>query len=156
MSTDQETPRGRGRRGKGAGRCAGQGGGGRAGLRGPFRRSVLEAAILASLVESETHGYDLVEQIGSLAGDQVCIDPGSMYRLLRAMEDEGLISSTWQTAEAGPSRRVYVVTANGVEALERMADELSGRAAALERLSRHARKTAEQARRNDAAKERPA
>ena len=53
---------------------------------------MLEVAILASLAESTSHGYNLVDQIEALTGDLVCNDPGSMYRLLRAMEEEGLVS----------------------------------------------------------------
>jgi DNA-binding PadR family transcriptional regulator len=100
---------------------------------------VLEAAILSALAEATSHGYDLVEQIDALASDLVCIDAGSMYRLLRGMEQEGLVSSTWEMPESGPSRRVYVVTEQGLEALELMAQALSQRAASMQRLADHAR-----------------
>ena len=113
---------------------------------GRYRRAVLETSILASLAESTTHGYDLVEQIDELAADLVCIDPGSMYRLLRGLEEQGLVSSSWQTPEAGPSRRVYVITEQGVEALELMAKSLSMRAAGLRRLADHATRAATRAR----------
>jgi PadR family transcriptional regulator, regulatory protein PadR len=105
---------------------------------GPYRRSVLEVAILTSLAASDSHGYDLMDRIRSLAGDQVCVDPGSVYRLLRAMEVQGFVESAWQTAESGPSRRVYTIAGEGIEALEQMAASLSGRAAALQNLSEHA------------------
>jgi DNA-binding PadR family transcriptional regulator len=119
------------------------GGGGPGG--GRYRRSVLEAAILATIAESTIHGYDLVQQIDALAADLVCIDPGSMYRLLRDLEEQGLVASSWQTAEAGPSRRVYVITPQGIEALELMADSLALRAASMQRLADHAARAAEQA-----------
>jgi len=106
---------------------------------------VLETAILASLAESTTHGYDLVEQIDALAADLVCIDPGSMYRLLREFEELGLVSSSWQTPEAGPPRRVYVVTEQGIEALELAAKSLGLRAAAMKRLADHANRAATKA-----------
>jgi DNA-binding PadR family transcriptional regulator len=100
---------------------------------------VLEVAILSSLAEATSHGYDLVDQIEALASDLVCIDAGSMYRLLRGMEEDGLVSSSWQTAESGPSRRVYVITARGLEALELMAHSLSQRARSMRQLADHAR-----------------
>jgi len=93
---------------------------------------------LASLAESTSHGYNQVDQIEGLAADLVCNDPGSMYRLLRAMEEEGLVSSSWQTPDAGPSRRVYVITGRGIEALELMARSLSQRAVHMQRLADHA------------------
>jgi PadR family transcriptional regulator, regulatory protein PadR len=138
MNDDTGGPRGRGRRGAGPGSCGGPGprGGGPGG--GRYRRSVLEAAILASLAESTSHGYNLVDQIEALTSDLVCNDAGSMYRLLRAMEEDGLVSSAWQTPDAGPSRRVYVITEQGIEALELMARSLSQRAASMQRLADHA------------------
>jgi PadR family transcriptional regulator PadR len=115
---------------------------------GRYRRSVLEAAILASIAESTTHGYDLVQQIDTLAADLVCIDPGSMYRLLRDLEEQGLVESSWQTPESGPSRRVYAITAQGIEALGLMAESLGLRAASMKRLSDYTAKAAEKARTN--------
>ena len=136
MNADPGGPRGRGSRGAGPGFCGGPGGGGPGG--GRYRRSVLEVAILSSLAESTSHGYSLVDQIEALTADLVCIDPGSMYRLLRALEEEGLVSSSWQTPEAGPSRRVYVISERGIEALELMARSLSQRAASMQQLADHA------------------
>ncbi len=160
MSANPGVPRGRSRRGARPGAGAGGGSGSRGPDAGPrpggvantgvgpwetpasagpgggrYRRSVLEAAILTSLVDSDSHGYDLVEQIGSLASSLVCVDSGTMYRMLRGMEQEGLVTSTWQTPEAGPSRRVYAITAEGIEALEVMAQSLSQRAAAMQQLA---------------------
>jgi PadR family transcriptional regulator, regulatory protein PadR len=106
---------------------------------GPYRRSVLEVAILTSLATSDSHGYDLMDRIRTLAGDQVCVDPGSVYRLLRGMEVQGYVDSAWQTAESGPSRRVYTIAAEGIDALEQMAGSLTRRAAALQSLAERAR-----------------
>lgn len=133
MTSPEGPSRGRGRRGAGPEACGGPGG-------GRYRRSVLEVAILSSLAEATTHGYNLVDQIEALTGDLVCNDPGSMYRLLRAMEEQGLVSSSWQTPEAGPSRRVYVITERGIKALELMAQSLSQRAASMQQLADHATK----------------
>jgi PadR family transcriptional regulator PadR len=87
------------------------------------------------LADSASHGYDLVEQVSGLAADLVCIDPGSMYRLLRGLESQGLVRSSWETADAGPSRRVYEITEQGIEALEFMAESLSLRAKSMQRLA---------------------
>lgn len=136
ISPNQDGPRGRGR---GRGGFA-PGAGGPGDLRsggGRYRRSVLEVAILSSLAEAAAHGYNLVDQIRVLIGDLVCIDAGSMYRLLRAMEEAGLVNSSWHTAEAGPRRRVYAITEQGIEALESMAASLSQRAAAMQELAEH-------------------
>jgi PadR family transcriptional regulator PadR len=152
VNGDPGTPRGRGRRGAGPGvgpgagpvGCGGPGGAGPGG--GRYRRSVLEVAILSSLAETDSHGYDLVEQIESLASNLVCVDSGTMYRMLREMEQEGLVTSSWQTPEAGPSRRVYTVTAEGIEALDLMARSLAQRASIMKRLADGAARAVERAR----------
>lgn len=141
MNADARGPRGRGRGGPGSGPrgCAETGG-------GRYRRAVLEVATLAIIAESTTHGYELVDQIEELAGSLVCVDPGSMYRMLRAMEEQGLVSSSWQTPEAGPSRRVYQITDSGLEALDLMTRSLSQRAEAMQQLAGHAAQAAVRAR----------
>jgi len=161
MNASPGAARGRGRRGARPG-CQGNpgqaldtdvlGGGPGAGPGGGrYRRSVLETAILSCLAESNTHGYDLVEHIGDLASDLVCIDPGTMYRLLRALEEQGLVESSWQTPESGPSRRVYTITEQGVDALQLMSDSLALRAKATQRLADHAAQAAAKVREADTA-----
>ncbi len=153
LDNDMRTGRGRGRRaaGPGAGMCGaeeglgGGPGGGPGG--GGYRRAVLEVAILASLAESDLHGYELVEHIVALAGGLVCVDSGTMYRMLRAMEQQGFVTSSWQTAESGPSRRVYTITEHGLEVLAAMAAALSARAASLEGLAVTARAAVKSGRR---------
>lgn len=153
MSAEPGETRGRGRRRAGQGSCRepaadsdGAGAGGPGPGVGRYRRAVLETSILASLAESTTHGYELVEQIDALAADLVCIDPGSMYRLLRELEEQGLVSSSWKTPEAGPPRRVYVITEQGIEALDMAARSLGMWAAAMQRLADHAAQAGTKAR----------
>lgn len=159
MSASPGAGGGRGRRGAGPGYCGGQGQGARnaptplpdAGG-GRYRRSVLETSILTLLASTQTHGYDLVEQVSGMAADLVCIDPGSMYRLLRSLEEQGLVSSSWQPAETGPSRRVYTITEQGVEALEMMADSLAMRAKSMQRIAQSASQAVTDARNNSPTK----
>lgn len=140
------------RRMGGPGLCRGPGGGGPGG--GRYRRSILETSILALLAQSTAHGYDLIEQIQGLAGDLICIDAGTVYRLLRAMEEQGCVTSSWEMPQAGPSRRVYTVTPKGLDVLEAGARALAEKAAALQRLSDHADAAAAEAReRGGAARE---
>jgi PadR family transcriptional regulator, regulatory protein PadR len=74
-------------------------------------RSLLRPAILLLLKERESHGYELVSRLSELGFDVP--DFGGLYRALRAMEDEGLITSSWGTPERGPARRVYALTSDG-------------------------------------------
>ena len=74
-------------------------------------RSLLRPAILLLLKEHESHGYELVSRLAELGFDVP--DFGGLYRALRGMEDEGLITSSWGTPERGPARRVYALTPQG-------------------------------------------
>ena len=74
-------------------------------------RSLLRPAILLLLKERDSHGYELVSRLSELGFDVP--DFGGLYRALRAMEDEGLITSSWGTPERGPARRVYALTPQG-------------------------------------------
>ncbi len=81
--------------------------------------NIFTAALLYFLLEEPLHGYLLVERFKGIGIDPSSVPYGVVYRLLRDMEREGLISSKWKIASSGPSRRIYFITENGVEFLEK-------------------------------------
>lgn len=52
-------------------------------------------------------------------------DPGLLYRTLRQMEAEGLVTSAWDTEGQGPARRRYTLTDEGLEILRAWAARLA-------------------------------
>lgn len=80
-------------------------------------RSLLRPAILLLLREQESHGYELMGRLAEL-GVEVPPTTGGLYRSLRTMAEEGLVSSYWSTPQRGPARRVYAITESGEQALE--------------------------------------
>ncbi len=80
-------------------------------------RSLLRPAILLLLREQESHGYELMGRLAEL-GVEVPPTTGGLYRSLRTMADEGLVTSYWSTPERGPARRVYSITESGEQLLE--------------------------------------
>jgi PadR family transcriptional regulator PadR len=74
-------------------------------------RQSLRFCVLVLLAEGDAHGYELLERVAALGHSRV--DPGGLYRSLRAMEQEGLVSSWWEPSQAGPARRTYAVTDEG-------------------------------------------
>jgi DNA-binding PadR family transcriptional regulator len=64
------------------------------------------------------HGYQLLEEIEERSCGCHKLEPGSIYTLLRRMEERGLLESKWEKAEGGVDRRVYRLTDKGVEALK--------------------------------------
>ena len=71
-----------------------------------------EPALLLLLRERPAHGYDLLERLPELTGE-ARIEMGNLYRLLRALEEEGLVSSEWDASSSGPAKRRYAITPAG-------------------------------------------
>jgi poly-beta-hydroxybutyrate-responsive repressor len=77
----------------------------------------LTPVTLVLLEEERTHGYELMERMEEEFGFEQ-INPGSVYRTLRQMENEGLCVSEWETSNNngggdGPLRRMYFITEAG-------------------------------------------
>jgi PadR family transcriptional regulator, regulatory protein PadR len=81
-----------------------------------------EPAVLLLLREQPAHGYDLLEQLPDLTGERV--DMGNLYRFLRLLETEGIVSSRWEDDLPGPSKRTYTVTDEGRALLDAWAGAL--------------------------------
>jgi PadR family transcriptional regulator PadR len=76
-----------------------------------YPRNWLVPVVLVILREYTTYGYDLMERTLQLGFE--AMNPGTLYRTLRKMEQEGLCDSEWETASAGPARRMYSITNAG-------------------------------------------
>jgi poly-beta-hydroxybutyrate-responsive repressor len=74
--------------------------------------------LLLLLAKKAAHGYELMDALRSVPGDENLADPGMLYRTLRQFEQDGLVTSTWDTDKSGPARRVYELTDAGHEYLE--------------------------------------
>ena len=102
-----ELPRGaRGRRRLGPGRWQ---------VRARLERFT-EPAVLLVLRESPGHGYELLEQLQTLMPGER-IDMGNLYRILRSLERDGLVASSWDEQAPGPAKRIYVITQSGERVL---------------------------------------
>jgi PadR family transcriptional regulator, regulatory protein PadR len=77
-----------------------------------------EPALLLLLRERPAHGYDLLERLPELTGEQR-VEMGNLYRLLRALEEEGLVSSVW-----ADGKRTYSLTTAGRALLDQWAEAL--------------------------------
>ena len=71
--------------------------------------------LLLELAKKTSHGYELIERLGQEGN--ATPDPGNFYRMLRSLEEDGLVCSTWDTQNSGPARRVYELTDQGMEFL---------------------------------------
>ena len=105
-------------------------------------RNYLRPCLLLLLAEGTAHGYELLDQVAGLGLDRV--DPGGLYRCLRAMEQEGLVRSEWEPSASGPARRTYELTDEGADWLHVMAGSLNDVARSLNAYRRRYQRVAEQ------------
>jgi len=77
-----------------------------------LRRGTVILCVLAKLKEP-AYGYDL---IAKLSDTGIAIEANTLYPLLRRLETQGLLISTWNTDGAKP-RKYYATTEYGAEVL---------------------------------------
>ncbi len=87
-------------------------------------RRFLEPALLLLLHKGPSHGYDLMNNLHELGLETYPADASVMYRLLRDLEAQGMVTSAWETDSAGPPRRVYRLTEAGDRRLAEWVTEL--------------------------------
>lgn len=64
-------------------------------------------AILLALLEEPAHGYGLRQAVESRSGGRVRLDPGSLYRTIARLVDDGWIEAVDAPATADDARRRY-------------------------------------------------
>ncbi len=72
---------------------------------------MLTAHLLAMLNGWSAYGYELAQRLEEAGLGNY--NKGSIYRILRQMEESGLVSSNWDTSKEGPARRIYELTDTG-------------------------------------------
>jgi len=82
-----------------------------------------EPALLLLLRERPAHGYELLEALPPLTGE-ARVDMGNLYRVLRALEEDALVTSRWEAGEPGPAKRIYELTTAGKGLLDEWASAL--------------------------------
>ncbi|MDQ6598148.1 PadR family transcriptional regulator [Bacillus salipaludis] len=75
-----------------------------------LRRGTLTLAVLSQLQKPQ-YGYSLVQL---LEESGITIDQSTLYPLLRRLEKQELVSSSWDTSESRP-RKYYVLSEYGLE-----------------------------------------
>lgn len=80
---------------------------------GSWPARVSETAVLVLLKQRWSHGYGLHERLRELGVPTG--DLSRLYRSLRKLEADGIVTSRWDTQgpRRGPARRVYTLTGAG-------------------------------------------
>ncbi|AKG36036.1 PadR family transcriptional regulator [Paenibacillus durus] len=99
------------------------------GLIQELRRGTIIISVLSQLSEPH-YGYSLVT---ILQEKGVNIDPGTLYPLLRRLEKQELLESTWDTNETRP-RKYYSLSPTGKEVYLQLCKEWKSLSDGLESL----------------------
>lgn len=78
----------------------------------------LAPMILMILRNGENYGYEIIQQLKDKSGGRLEVAEGTLYPVLKKMEEKEWISATMKKADNGRERRYYVITRKGKSSLE--------------------------------------
>lgn len=84
-----------------------------------LKKGVLELCVLSMLSEKERYGYELVSDIS----ENIAISDGTIYPILRRLNNEGYLESYLQESTEGPPRKYYRLTQLGVNTKDKLLSE---------------------------------
>lgn len=100
-----------------------------------------QPTILIVLAESAEplHGYVIVQKAAAspMYGGKKP-DPAGIYRTLKKMEEQGFVTSEWDTPTSGSAKRLFSLTPEGRAALRRWIDALACYMATIQELREEA------------------
>ncbi len=91
----------------------------------------IEPFVLLLIAQGPTYGYEIIGQLDELGVAPEGIDPGMVYRTLRSMDADGLVTTEWGLSGDQP-RREYRLTDDGACALEDWMDVMAERKRLIE------------------------
>jgi DNA-binding PadR family transcriptional regulator len=94
----------------------------------------LQSCLLVLLHREPGYGYSLMDGLSEFGFQSDQMDISIIYRALRNLEAEGLVSDTWDDNSLGPQRRVYTITPQGEDALTEWIEDLRRRRKEIEAL----------------------
>lgn len=74
--------------------------------------------IMLALADGERHGYSIIKEVEEETGGAVRLGPGTLYRMLKQLLDDGWIAEVDRVDESDPRRRYYRLTPRGKKAAQ--------------------------------------
>ncbi|WP_035057567.1 PadR family transcriptional regulator [Andreprevotia chitinilytica] len=84
-----------------------------------LKKGALELCVLAVLARGDSYAYDIVNQLSR----SMEISEGTVYPLMRRLQDEAWVNTYLVESSTGPSRKYYRLTPAGETALAAMQTE---------------------------------
>jgi PadR family transcriptional regulator PadR len=74
-----------------------------------LKKGALELCVLALLARRESYAYDIASTLAAA----VDMGEGTIYPLMRRMQNDGLVTTRLVESSSGPPRKYYRLTPNG-------------------------------------------
>jgi PadR family transcriptional regulator PadR len=95
-----------------------------------LKKGALEMCVLALLARGESYAYEIASTLAAGIG----MGEGTIYPLMRRMQDDGLVDTCLVESSSGPPRKYYRLTPAGRAALTAQKREWRAFAAAVDQL----------------------
>lgn len=82
-----------------------------------MRKGILEYCILAIISRGEIYASDIIAE---LKRAKLLVVEGTLYPLLTRLKNNALLSYEWKESSAGPPRKYYKITAEGLAVLKQL------------------------------------
>ncbi|MGY3211340.1 PadR family transcriptional regulator [Mucilaginibacter sp. HD30] len=80
--------------------------------------SSLAPMVLLILKRQESYGYEIIQQLKDKTGGELAVAEGTLYPVLKKMEEKQWLQSSWKKADTGRERKYYAITEKGTRELE--------------------------------------
>jgi len=84
----------------------------------PLIAATTKPLILAILRSGENYGYQIIQKVWTISGEEISWSEPMLYPFLQRLEKDGLITSRWKIADNKRLRRYYRLTELGLAELE--------------------------------------
>jgi PadR family transcriptional regulator, regulatory protein PadR len=84
----------------------------------PLIAASTKPLILAILRRGENYGYQIIQKVWEISGEEISWSEPMLYPFLQRMEKDGLIKSRWKVVDNKRFRRYYRLTDRGYAELE--------------------------------------
>lgn len=84
-----------------------------------LKKGILELCVLSVLDKKDCYGYELVNEISK----NIEISEGTIYPILRRLNQEGYFSTYLQESQEGPPRKYYKLTQLGKSTKDELISE---------------------------------
>jgi len=83
----------------------------------PLVAASIKPFVLSVLSDGPSYGYAIIQRVHDITRGQIHYTTSTLYPVLHSLENQGFLTSYWQTSVEGPRRKYYRLTTKGAKAL---------------------------------------